>query len=131
FSGGLILTMNFDGSARRLLASSSDFSGFPQTMPGNGDVVAYYTGNPGATSVIRIAGPPGTGASRIVTTSPGSAWPRWSADGQWIYHSARDLSSSLSRSLARIHSDGTGNETLLTYSAPPLAAPGLSPDGRT
>ncbi|HET9983307.1 MAG TPA: hypothetical protein VFQ38_06960 [Longimicrobiales bacterium] len=60
-------------------------------------------------------------------TSP--SWPEFSADGRWIYFDGAVGYSS--RTIHRIHPDGTGLETLLPASAGSAEMPSPSPDGRS
>jgi Tol biopolymer transport system component len=69
-----------------------------------------------------------SGASRALlpgVTRP-EGWPRLSPDGTWVYF-VRDY-----KSLWRAHLDGTGLDSLTSFTAPRVyATPTISPDGRS
>jgi Tol biopolymer transport system component len=89
--------------------------------------VAYYEHSPGDNSILSVATTSGT---RVIWSTGGPAWPRWSSDGQWIYFSARRPNAGIGA--ARVHPDGTGFQTIgPVFGSSEFAAVGVSPDGQT
>jgi Tol biopolymer transport system component len=78
---------------------------------------------------------------RTVAPQGDAAWPRWSADGQWIYFTTvlRDQFGPIGIAISRVHADGSGLQQIgpMFGGATPNGVGispngvGISPDGQT
>jgi hypothetical protein len=125
YRAGVLSMSSLDGSNATILARSSHTSTYPHAAPG-GQLVAFYEENANVTSTISVASATGV---RLVASAGAPAWPRWSADGQWIYFTVvRDTGIGVSR----MHADGSSVQRIgPSVGWAPYNAVGISPDGKT
>ena len=81
-----LASMAIDGSDRRLIVRRPT-SEVVSPHATRDERVVFHDGTPISNSRIWIvaAGEP----ARMVVATPTAAWPRWTADGQWIYYTVR------------------------------------------
>jgi hypothetical protein len=125
-----IVTLNTDGSAFTKIAATGERSVSPTMVAASPNIV-YYTGDPARNARLWIV--TRTSAPRVLfaptTTILAAAWPRLSADGAWVYFTARTLAG---YSLWRIRPDASQLDSIATISTPDVnTAAALSPDGTT
>jgi Tol biopolymer transport system component len=131
FAGGAeLVTMNTDGSNRRVILSgdgSTRFS-YPSFSP-DGRTIAYSlrTGNGATGYTIWTVSASGGKATQLTPSTDASAFPSWSPDGRQIVF-ARGPVSTLGEDLYIMNADGT-NPQLLVDCADACLSPIWSPDG--
>jgi Tol biopolymer transport system component len=123
--GGSVVLVNSDGTGATTLATTTDNSISPSAVPATPNVV-YYKGNPGGDARVWVVQPNGTPRALVSGDTISESWPRLSPDGAWVYF-MRGWGE-----LVRVRLDGSGLESLMTYTPnQPYAAPTVSPDGRS
>jgi hypothetical protein len=124
-AGGAVVLINSDGSGSTTLATNSDNSLAPSSVAATPSVV-FYRGDPTTSGRVWVVQPNGIPQLLVPGETRAEGWPRLSPDGAWVYF-VRD-----SRSLWRVHLDGSGLDSLTSFSAPRVyRAPTVAPDGRS
>jgi hypothetical protein len=127
-----IFVVNLDGTGRRMLAETGVLYGGASTWDPDGQTIVYHYSLNGGTHLRRIPAAGGTGVPLLTGALPfeESAFPAFSADGDWVYFHGYTLAS-LGGEIWRVHGDGTGLERVGppggTESADVFPTP--SPDG--
>jgi len=124
-AGGAVLLINSDGSGATTLVANTDNSLAPSSVAATPSVV-FYRGDPASNGRVWVVEPNGSPRLLVPGETRAEAWPRLSHDGTWVYF-VRD-----SRTLWRIHLDGSGLDSITSFSAPRIyRAPTIAPDGST
>ncbi len=127
-----VFVVNLDGTGRRMLAETGVLYGGASSWDPEGETIVYHYSANGGTHLRRIPAAGGTGIPLLTGALPfeESAFPAFSADGDWIYFHGFTLAS-LGGEIWRVHGDGTGLERVGppggTESADIFPTP--SPDG--
>jgi hypothetical protein len=123
--GGAVVLVNSDGTGAATLATTTDNSISPNSVPATPSVV-YYKGNPGGDARVWVVQPNGTPKALVSGETISESWPRLSPDGVWVYF-MRGWGT-----LWRVKLDGSGLDSLMSYApTQPYAAPTVSPDGKS
>jgi len=121
----IVWMSSLDGTGASILARSTYTSTYPHAAPG-GQLVAFYEGSPNDNSTISVAS---ATEVRMVASTGGPAWPRWSADGQWIYFTTRRTDGI---GVSRMHADGSSIQQIgPSFTGATFNPVGISPDGQT
>jgi Tol biopolymer transport system component len=127
-----VYVVNLDGTGRRMLAETGVLYGGASTWDPDGQTIVYHYSINGGTHLRRIPSAGGTAAPLLTGALPfeESAFPAFSANGDWIYFHGYSLPS-LGGEIWRVHADGTALERVGppggTESADIFPSP--SPDG--
>jgi Tol biopolymer transport system component len=128
--GAELVTMNVDGSNRRVVVSAEGSTRFfyPAFSP-DGRTIAYTTrsGNGATGYSIWTVSVSGGKATQLTPTTESSTFPSWSPDGRQIVFSRGPISS-LGEDLYIMNADGT-NAQLLVECTDTCLTPVWSPDG--
>jgi hypothetical protein len=124
-AGGAVVLINSDGSGSATLVANSDNSLAPSSVAATSNVV-FYRGDPTTNGRVWVVQRNGSPQLLVPGETRAEAWPRLSPDGAWVYF-VRD-----SRSLWRVHLDGSGLDSLTSFTAPRVyRAPTIAPDSRS
>lgn len=129
---GSVVRVNLDGTGQTVVTRTGSRSVSPSMVSAK-PTVAFYEGDPSSDARISIVS---TNGEPILVVGPSTgfasaAWPRFSRDGAWIYFSGFRTNGS-ARAVWRVHPDGTGLDSLATFSTTAVnTAPSISADGHT
>jgi Bacterial Ig-like domain (group 2)/WD40-like Beta Propeller Repeat len=106
-----IYVVNLDGTGRRLLAETGALYGGASTWDPDGQTIVYHFTNNLGTHLRRIPFSGGADVPLLTGALPfeESAFPEFSADGDWVYFHGY-TSSSVGGEIWRSHADGTALE---------------------
>lgn len=125
--GGILIT-SVDGTDTTMFLRSSNlpasaYPAYPHAAPG-GQLVAFHSGGPNSTIFVASASD-----VRLVASADSPGFPRWSADGQWIYFTTKRNDGI---GVSRMHADGSSVQQIgPAFGGAAYDAVGISPDGQT